>query len=146
MNRIGFVAEPSREMERRYPMDVEYPRMEEMGHRTSEMSMGHARGGEMMLTEDMAEEWMHSIHNEDGTKGAHWNKEQIKQVMNQHGIKKPLLDFWVVMNSLYADYCGVFKKHNTNHLDFYVDMATAWLDDKDAKEGKTARYFQYIAK
>lgn len=146
MNRIGFAAEPRREMDHDYRMDANYPRMDEMGHRTSDTTMGHAKGGEMMLTEEMADEWMHGLHNEDGTKGAHWTKEQTKQVMNQKGIKVEPLDFWVIMNALYSDYCSVLKKHGVNNIDFYVDLACAWLNDKDAQEGKAARYFQYVAK
>lgn len=146
MNRIGFAAEPHREMESNYPMDANYPRMNEMGHRTSEMTMGHAKGGGMMLTEDMAHEWMEGLHNEDGTKGPHWTMDQVKQVMSQRGVKLEPLEFWAVLNIMYSDYCGVLKKHGANNMDVYVDMAKAWLEDKDAMEGKAARYFQYIVK
>lgn len=146
MNRIGFAAEPHREMESNYPMDANYPRMTEMGHRTSEMTMGHAKGGGMMLTEDMAHEWMEGLHNEDGTKGPHWTMDQVKQVMSQRGVKLEPLEFWAVLNIMYSDYCGVLKKHGANNMDVYVDMAKAWLEDKDAMDGKAARYFQYIVK
>lgn len=146
MNRIGFNTEPNREIESNYPMDANYPRMEEIGYRRSEMSMGGAKGSDMELTEDMAHEWMDSLHNEDGTTGPHWTMEQVKQVMSQRNIKKDPVEFWAIMNALYADYCGVLKKHGVNKMDFYLDMATAWLDDKDAQHGKAARYFHYITK
>lgn len=146
MNRIGFAAEPNREMESNYPMNANYPRMEETGYRTSEMSMGRAKGGEMMLTEEMAHEWMEGLHNEDGTKGPHWTMDQVKQVMSQRGIKGDVMEYWVILNSLYSDYCGVLKKHGANNMDVYTDLAKAWIDDKDAMEGKAARYFQYIVK
>lgn len=146
MNRIGFAAEPDMEIKRDYRTDIAYPHMDEMGHRTSTTTMGHAKGSEMTLTDEMADEWMHGLHNEDGTKGAHWTKDQVKQVMNQKGIKADPTEVYAVMNALYADYCSVFKKHGVNTIDFYVDMTSAWLNDKDAKEGKTARYFQYITK
>lgn len=144
MNRIGFAAES--EIKRDYRTDISNPHMDETGYHTSEMAMGHAKGGEMVLTEEMADEWMHGLHNEDGTKGPHWTKEQVKQVMAQKGIKADLNEVYAVMNALYADYCGVLKKHGVNTIDFYVDMTSAWLNDKDAQEGKTARYFQYITK
>lgn len=146
MNRIGFAAEPNMEIKRDYRTDISYPRMDEMGHRTSEMTMGHAKGGEMMLTEDMAHEWMEGLHNEDGTKGPHWTMDQVKQVMSQRGVKGDVLEYWVVLNIMYSDYCGVLKKHGANNMDVYVDMAKAWLEDKDAMDGKAARYFQYIVK
>lgn len=146
MNRIGFNTEPNREIESNYPMDANYPRMEEMGYRHSEMAMGGAKGSDMELTEDMAHEWMAGLHNEGGTKGPHWTIDQTKQVMEKKGIDANPVEFWAIMNAMYSAYCGVLKKHSVNNLDFYVDMAKAWLDDKDAMKGKAARYFQYIVK
>lgn len=146
MNRIGFSMDGDREFRQDYTTNAAYSHMNEMDHRTSNSMMGHARGSDMKLTDEMADEWMRGLHNEDGTKGAHWTKEQVKQVMNQKGIKADPTEVYAVMNALYADYCGVLKKHGVNTIDFYVDMTSAWLNDKDAQEGKTARYFQYITK
>ena len=39
-------------------------------------------------------------------------------------------------------YCGVAKKLNINNVDFYVYMAQAFLDDKDAGEEKLSRYYK----
>lgn len=146
MNRIGFAADPDMEIKRDYRTDISYPHADEMGHHTSDMAMGYAKGGDMTLTEDMAHEWMEGLHNEDGTRGAHWTMDQVKQVMGQKGVKGDPLEYWVILNSLYSDYCGVLKKHNANNMDVYVDMAKAWIEDKDAMEGKAARYFQYVVK
>ena len=146
MNRIGFTADPNREVDHEYRTDANYPKMNETEHRTSGMTMGRSSGDDTILTEEMADEWMRNLHNEDGTKGPHWTKEQTRQVMNQKGTKVDPLDFYVVMNSIYSDYCNVLKKHNANNIDFYVDMASAWLNDKDAMDGKTARYFRCITK
>lgn len=146
MNRIGFAANPETEIKRDYHTEIAYPHMNEVGHHTSDMDMGYANGGDMALTEDMAEEWMDGLHNEDGTKGAHWTLDQVKQVMGQRGIKGDTIEYWVILNSLYSDYCGVLKKHNANNMDVYVDMAAAWLKDKDAVDNKAAKYFHYIVK
>ncbi len=144
MNRIGFVVPIGQgEVGGNFRNDASYS---EMGHQRGEMMRGGASGESMMLTEEMAHEWMHSLQNEDGTKGPHWTMDQAKQVMSQKGVKLDPLEFWVVLNAMYSDYCGVLKKHGANNMDVYVDLAKAWLDDKDAKEGKAARYFQYIAK
>lgn len=144
MNRIGFVVPIGQnEVGGNFRNDASYS---EMGHQRGEMMRGGASGESMMLTEDMAHEWMHNLQNEDGTKGPHWTMDQVKQVMSQRGVKMDPLEFWVVLNIMYSDYCGVLKKHGANNMDVYVDMAKAWLDDKDAMDGKAARYFQYIVK
>lgn len=147
MNRIGFALEPGREIEHDYRMDANYPRMDEMGHRTSKTSMGHATGGGMELTREMAEEWMAGLKNEDGTKGPHWTLEQVKQVMAQRGVECDPIRLWVAMNAEYSDRVAVNKKHNVNTIDFYLDSAIAyWLKDKDAVDDKEAAYFMHVVK
>lgn len=144
MNRIGFVVPIGRsEVGGDFRSDASYS---EMGQQGGMPMMGGASGETMMLTEEMAHEWMQGLQNEDGTKGPHWSKEQIKQVMTQKGAKQEPIEFWAIMNTLYADYCSVLKKHGVNTIDFYVDLTNAWLKDKDAQKGKAARYFQYIVK
>lgn len=145
MNQIGFSASAG-EFRRDYPNTATYPRMNEMQNRGGDMWSGGAHGDDATLTKEMADEWMSSLKNEDGTKGPHWSHDQIKQLIAQRGIKIDPMEFYVIMNALYADYCSVLKKHNVNNMDFYVDMATAWINDKDAKEGKVARYFRHIVK
>lgn len=145
MNRIGFAAES--EIKRDYRTDISNPHMDETGYHTSEMAMGHAKGGEMVLTEEMADEWMHGLHNEDGTKGPHWTKEQVKQVMAQKGIKADSIHFWAAMNASYSDLCAIAKKHGVNTVDFYTDYSVAfWLQDKDAVEDKLCAYFLNVVK
>lgn len=147
MNRIGFAAEPKREIESNYPMDANYPRMEEMGHHTSMTTMGHAKGADMVLTEEMAQEWMHNLQNADGTKGPHWTLDQVKQVMSQRGIQADPIELWVAMNASYSDLCALAKKHGINTMDFYLDYSMAfWLQDKDAVEDKEAAYYMYVTK
>lgn len=145
MNRIGFVVPIGQgEVGSNFRNDASYS---EMGHQRGEMMRGGASGEAMKLNEEMAHEWMQNLHNEDGTKGPHWTMEQVKQVMNQRGIKEDPVEFWAALNASYSDLCGVAKKHGVNTMDYYVDYAKAfWFDDKDAKEGKIARYFHHITK
>ena len=103
-------------------------------------------GGVKPLDEEMAHEWMKNLQNEDGTKGPHWSMEQVKQVMAQRGMKEDPLKFWVAMNAMYSDYFTVARKQNVNNLDFYVEMAKAFMGDKDAKGDKLSIYYQYIVK
>lgn len=144
MNMIGF--ERRDEMSNNYGMNAEHRRMNEMENRSGQMQMGRGMS-EMKMTREMAEEWMMGLQNEDGTKGPHWSMDQAKQVMQQRGIQADAATFWAVLNMMYSDYCKVFKKHGVgDRVDFYADMAAAWLNDKDGPDPakKTAAYYQYV--
>ena len=136
------------------PVYEEYGGMNQIGfaaHDGSERNNLHMiRGGaghSEKLDKQTAEEWMESLHNEDGTKGPHWTMEQVKQVMAQKNWQEDLLRAWVAMNMMYSDYCAAAKKVNANTVDFYVNMAKAFLDDKDAgADDKLAAYYHAVVK
>lgn len=146
MNKIGFAS--SSEMDREYHTSADYPETDEMGYHHSQTMMGHGKAsGDMKLTKELAEEWMASIQNEDGTRGPHWKMEQVKQVMAQKGIGMDPVQFWVILNAIYSDYYKVLKKHGVgDKLDVYIDLACAWLNDKDAVKDKAAAYYEYVVK
>ena len=51
------------------------------------------------------------------------------------------------LNMIYSDYVKVAKKFNVgSNIDFYVDMAKAFLDDKDAGPDKLTKYYQYVVR
>lgn len=114
----------------------------------SEQQKGHGRVMSMprKLDEHTAHEWMNGLKNEDGTTGPHWTIDQTRQVAKQKGLQYDDLTTWVAMNIMYSDYCGVAKKLNVNNVDFYVCMAQAFLDDKDAAENKLYSYYKHIVK
>ena len=144
MNQIGFRAGP--EIGSNYRMDEGSQSRDEMERRITPLYAGRANSVEKLSRQE-AEEWMSGLENEDGTKGPHWTLEQVKQVMAQKGIQEDPFEFWATLNSMYADYCKVFKKHGVGEkLDFYIDMAKAFIDDKDAGKGKVANYFRYIVR
>lgn len=146
MNRIGF--ETDTETRTDYPMRADYPRMNEMEHRKSEAHMGHAKsGGDYKLTREDADEWMRDLENEDGSRGAHWTFDQVRQVMGQKNVSADPITFYVVLNMIYSDYGKVFRKYGmADKLDFYVDMAKAFIEDKDAVPDKAAAYYEHIVK
>lgn len=80
----------------------------------------------------------------DGTKGAHWTKDQAKSLMAQGGADADLLEYWSVLNALYSDYSEVLKKFGIDRTEVYTHLAKAWLDDEDAVQDKAKRYFEYI--
>ena len=94
---------------------------------------------------DTAKAWTKKMKNADGTQGPHWTLEQAKQIMAQRKIGLDPVQFWVTLNMIYSDYSPVAKKHGLGgSLDFYADLAKAFLDDKDAKPNKLARYYENI--
>lgn len=47
---------------------------------------------------------------------------------------------------MYSDCAKAANRHGVGgDVDFYVDMAQAFLDDKDAPRDKLARYYKFIA-
>lgn len=144
MNQIGFKIPP--EMEKTYQMDASYQNRNEMEHSRSDMQMGRGES-HSKLTKEMADQWMQGLQNEDGSQGPHWSLDQVKQVMAQKGVHADPFEFFAVLNSMYADYCKVFKKYGVgDKLDFYIDMAKAFIDDKDAGANKVVKYFENIVK
>ena len=141
MNKIGFAV--GGEMERSHEMPHDYP--EEMGWRGGTMEKGKAGGSSVMpITKETATQWVRGMQNEDGTMGAHWSYEQVKQLMAQKGVDCDPAEFYATINMLYSDYGKVAKKLNIIHPDYWIDMAKAFLEDKDAPEDKLARYYKYI--
>ena len=146
MNQIGF-SDRGDNVRTNYGMTATYQTGNEMEHRTSpKMGGGYSSSMTTPMTKEMADEWTHSMKNEDGTKGSHWTMEQVKQVMAQKGIECNPLEMYPVMNALYSDYCSVLKKWNMNKIDFYVDLACAWINDSDAVPNKASAYYEHIVK
>lgn len=143
----------------RYPDSDDYDRrMPRIGFSQGddwESSRGHYEHGgasgrtvkmpRQHLTRDEAEKWTDCMTNADGTKGAHWTYDQATQLMTQRNINCDKNDFWAVLNMMYSDYCRVAKSYSVDNLNFYADMAAAFLHDDDAVEGKAAMYWECIA-
>ena len=105
----------------------------------------HDDWGEKPLTKDQVMRWVASMENADGTHGGKWTLEQTEQARKQRGIECDPLMFYAAMNMMYSDYCKVGEKVNAGSVDLYAYMAKAFLDDKDAKPNKLARYYHDIA-
>lgn len=154
MNKIGFSIDGEmdkipQEFDNHYHTSADYQNMNEVSYRRGNKDMAgrNAYTAEMVpFTKRMAEEWTREMENEDGTTGPHWTQEQTKQVQTQRGIDCDPMEFWVAINAIYSDYSKVAKKNNVNTIDFYADMAKAFLDDKDAVEDKLAAYYEYVVK
>lgn len=100
------------------------------------------------LTKEEAEEWVDRMRTKDGRPGKRWTYDEIRQYAGNYGVsgEQNIIDFFVVLNMMYSDYCHVAKKLGVDRMDFYAGMAKAFLDDPDAVEGKLEKYREYIAK
>ena len=104
------------------------------------------------LSHEDIENWKKHLENQDGTKGEHFKKEQVHQAARQIGVNPEQYGnehiFGLVMNMMYADYCGVAKKFGLDRPDFYAEMAKAFLHDKDFSgqpEEKVYLYYKCIS-
>lgn len=135
------------EVDSNYKTRVEAPMYNEGSTMRGKMESGGAySSGKAVFTKEMAEKWMHGMKNGDGTTGPHWSMEQVKQLMEQKNLDCDLLELWTAMNMFYSDYYKVAKKLNMNNVNFYLDMATAFLDDEDAVTDKLAAYYENVVK
>lgn len=115
---------------------------------------GHHPSGLMKLKKKDYHEWEKNLENADGTKGKHFEAEQIKRVAEQMGIDYEEYnekDLCMTANMLYSDYCAVLKNLLTpdKELIGYVKLAQAWLEDEDASvqgSEKLALYYWCIVK
>lgn len=110
---------------------------------------------EEVFTMVEAEKWVKNMltEMEDGSriKGEHWTLDQTTLVARQKGIVWEHITpycFWVTMNMIYSDYSEVAKKHGVDEIDFYVDMAKAFLFDIDSvpPRKKLTEYYHHIVK
>lgn len=97
------------------------------------------------FTDWLLEEAVSKMVNEDGSKGAHWTVEQTTQVAERNGIsftKFNKYDFNYVMNMMFSDFYGAVSDDITT----YFNLAMRFLEDKDAKDGKSLKYYFKIVK
>lgn len=104
-------------------------------------------GNKCDFTEADAREWTARMENTDGSTGPHWPMEQTTAVMVSKGYHFDPAVWYAAMNMVYSDYFNVAKKHGVNSVEFYADMAEAFLDDKDAggPAEKISAYYHYVA-
>lgn len=98
------------------------------------------------LTKKEMKEWEKNLVNDDGSRGAHFQAEQIDQVAQSLNIDpKEFGDGVLCMatNMMYSDYCGVARKFGIDRIEFYIEMAKAFLKDKDFDGDGAEKLFLY---
>lgn len=89
--------------------------------------------------DELAKQWVDCMENKDGTTGAHWTWEQVAQVHKERKMTEDMAEFYTVLNMMYSDYYSPRFDVNT-----YVEMAKDWINDADAPECKTLKYYYYV--
>lgn len=98
------------------------------------------------LTKQEMKEWEKDLVNDDGSRGAHFTDEQIDQAARSIGIEpKEFGDgvLCVITNSMYADYCSAARKFGVDRIEFYIELAKAFLKDKDFDGDGAEKAFLY---
>lgn len=99
------------------------------------------------LTREEAEAWVHRMASDDGIHGGRWTYDEAVSVAAKSGIAPAeYADFYAAINAVASDYGMAAKRHGVDRLDYWVDMAKAFMHDDDAVDGKIYEYRQYIAK
>ena len=134
--------------DRRRGRDYEDQRDYRRDNRRDYEDYGHER---LELSKSDMHEWKRRMINADGSKGAHYEMQQIMSAAEKLGIKFHEYDekeFCITVNMMYSDYCAVVNKHipHEKALMFYAEMAKAYLEDEDGPEGseKLALYYHCI--
>lgn len=114
---------------------------------------GHTMGraGSMEFDRETAENWVRNMRNEDKAHpvGGKWSPDMLKPLAQKYGIPTDGNKFWelyAMANAMYSDYGEVARKFGVTSPEFYVCMAKAWMEDKDAEPDKTALYYEHIVK
>lgn len=102
------------------------------------------------FNEECALKAVSKMENEDGSRGEHWSLEETTSIANQYGInlkgeKYNKYDWYVALNMIRSDYYrAVVTMTSSYHIKYFVELAKAWLNDKDIEEGKMWYYYCYI--
>lgn len=75
-------------------------------------------------------------------KGQYWSYNQVMEVVKSKGITSCYVNWYLVMNMVYNDYCSTAKMYGLqNDVDFFFSLAKDFIEDPDAKPMKVERYF-----
>lgn len=101
------------------------------------------------ITMEQAQTWVDHMDNADTSRphGGRWTYSDAAELGHKLGVPDgQMIAFYAVLNMIWSDYGPVISAAGINTPDFYGKMARAFIDDKDAKDHKVARYMHAIAK
>lgn len=75
-------------------------------------------------------------------KGQNWSMQQVKDLCREHNIDKDIVNWYLVLNMVYNDYCGTAKAFGLQgDEEFFWSLAKDFIEDPDAKPLKVEKYF-----
>ena len=75
-------------------------------------------------------------------KGQNWSMQQVKDLCREHGVDKDIVNWYLVLNMVYNDYCNTAKVFGLqSDAEFYWCLAKDFIEDPDAKPFKVEKYF-----
>ena len=92
------------------------------------------------FTEELYQTAVGGMENEDGSKGPHFDLDKAKELIEKHEIELGeynVYDFVYCLNMVYSDYFGFIPDNDKS----YVEVAKAFLFDKDGPKGKAVKYY-----
>lgn len=91
------------------------------------------------ISKEEAMEYVSGMVNKDGSTGEHWTLEQTKSYQKSHPSYASIdpYCFYVAINMMYSDYYTPGRSVET-----YADLASSFLNDKDAPSDKLKRYME----
>lgn len=75
-------------------------------------------------------------------KGQYWSYAQVVDLIKAKGITHDCVNWYLVMNMVYNDYCDTAKVYGLqNDEEFYYHLAKDFIEDPDAKPLKVEKFF-----
>lgn len=155
-NRRDYEDERGRDDERRRDMEDERDYYDRLDERRGVKGTGRRRMRDRADSEDMYDErdyhhgkmklskkemlnWKRNMENTDGTRGEHYDMQQVMDAAEKLGIKFHDFtekQFCLVTNMMYSDYGHVIKHSFSGDkvLLFCAELAQAYFDDPDGVE------------
>jgi len=89
-----------------------------------------------VLNEEMAKDIVRKMR----PFGEKWRIEETSNIQRDFGLNFREPDFYIVMNSAYNDYNNLFR----DNIEMYVQFASDFINDEDAKRDKVYLYYTTI--
>lgn len=112
-------------------------------------ALGEDCNGDEPITMAQAQAWVEHMDNADASRphGGRWTYADAAELGRKLGVPDAqMIEFFVALNMIWSDYGPTISAAGINTPDFYAKLAWAFIDDKDAKPHKVARYMHAIAK
>lgn len=109
----------------------------------------HEEDGEKQgLDKQTAMEWVENMEDGNGVKGGMYSWHQAQQYGRNIGItgEERLVEFYAAMNAMYSDFRPAAKKFGVDKPEFYAMLAKCFIEDPDAVEDKTAKYYEHVVR